>query len=124
MSSEPAPLAIEDLRELWRRLSRQHITLGASCTCAIGLSISIEDFEQDICDFLEADATRAGRMDVVDALNRLRPAGQNEPLTLLQLMDGLVLHGDASLLAFLTPRLNVSLGSIETAHRRMSFRCS
>ncbi|MBX9739901.1 MAG: hypothetical protein K2X62_07515 [Beijerinckiaceae bacterium] len=122
-SAQPLIRSTAEARDVWRRISRQHIALGSNCTCGVGLSINIEDFGQDICDFLEADAMRAGRDDVLQAMSRLRPHGRNEPWTLPNLLDALATHDDPGVEAFMTERLNVSLESIVNAHRRTSMRC-
>ena len=45
------------LAELWHRLSAQHIALGCSCTMS-GISVTLEDFERDIADYLWAESER------------------------------------------------------------------
>lgn len=48
------------LAELWHRLSAQHIALGCSCTMS-GISVTLEDFERDIADYLWAESERWGQ---------------------------------------------------------------
>lgn len=52
------------LSGLWNRLAGQHVALGCSCTMA-GLSVSLEDFELDIADYLWAESERLGQKEVV-----------------------------------------------------------
>lgn len=52
------------LSDLWNRLSNQHIALGCSCTMT-GVSVTLEDFERDIADYLWAEGERFGQWDVV-----------------------------------------------------------
>ena len=52
------------LADLWNRLSGQHIALGCSCTMS-GISVTLEDFELDIADYLWAESERLGQTDVV-----------------------------------------------------------
>lgn len=52
------------LAELWHRLSAQHIALGCSCTMS-GISVTLEDFEHDIADYLWAESERLGQTAVV-----------------------------------------------------------
>ncbi len=52
------------LAELWHRLSAQHIALGCSCTMS-GISVTLEDFEHDIADYLWAESERLGQAAVV-----------------------------------------------------------
>lgn len=54
------------LAQLWSRLSAQHVTLGAGCGCMVGgVSVSLEDFELDIVDYLWAESERLGETEVV-----------------------------------------------------------
>ena len=55
------------LAELWHRLSAQHIALGCSCSMS-GISVTLEDFERDIADYLWAESERLGAPEVVDFL--------------------------------------------------------
>lgn len=50
------------LAGLWHRLSTQHIALGCSCTMG-GISVTLEDFERDIADWLLGQAERDGQAD-------------------------------------------------------------
>ena len=59
------------LSELWHRLSVHHIALGCSCSMS-GVSVTIEDFERDIADYLWAESERHGETRV---LAFLRAAG-------------------------------------------------
>ena len=52
------------LRDLWNRLSTMHVALGCSCTMS-GISVTLEDFERDIADYLWAESERLGQPDVV-----------------------------------------------------------
>ena len=45
------------LAELWHRLAAQHIALGCSCSMS-GISVTLEDFERDIADYLWAESER------------------------------------------------------------------
>ena len=55
------------LLALWHRLSTQHIALGCSCGMS-GISVTLEDFERDIADYLWAESERLGQGAVVDFL--------------------------------------------------------
>lgn len=52
------------LRDLWNRLSTMHVALGCSCTMS-GISVTLEDFERDIADYLWAESERLGQPEVV-----------------------------------------------------------
>jgi len=47
------------LGDLWHRLSARHIALGCSCLMG-GISVTLEDFERDIADYLWAESERLG----------------------------------------------------------------
>ncbi|MBU6224602.1 MAG: hypothetical protein KGP13_07190 [Burkholderiales bacterium] len=49
---------------LWNRLSGQHVALGCSCTMS-GMSVTLEDFEHDIADYLWSESERLGQTHVV-----------------------------------------------------------
>jgi hypothetical protein len=55
------------LSDLWHRLSAQHIALGCSCSMT-GISVTLEDFERDIADYLWAESERLGQTEVVEFL--------------------------------------------------------
>lgn len=55
------------LAELWHRLAAQHIALGCSCSMS-GISVTLEDFERDIADYLWAEGERLGQTEVVHFL--------------------------------------------------------
>ena len=59
-----------DLLETWDRLARAHTMIGgAGCSCGIaGVVVALEDFEQEIADYLQAEAERLNRNDVLKYL--------------------------------------------------------
>ena len=65
------------LSELWHRLSAQHIALGCSCGMS-GISVTLEDFERDIADYLWAEAERLGEAEVVEFLLAPGPIASQE----------------------------------------------
>ena len=68
------------LSGLWNRLSGQHVAMGCSCTMS-GLSVTLEDFELDIADYLWAESERLGQADVVAFLLAPGPiASQNQAI--------------------------------------------
>ena len=77
MSTAVADPRAERLAHLWSRLSAQHVTLGAGCGCMTGgVSVSLEDFELDIADYLWAESERLGEKAVEAFL--LQPGPINE----------------------------------------------
>ena len=78
------------LAELWHRLSAQHIALGCSCTMS-GISVTLEDFERDIADYLWAESERLGEKTVEEFLLAPGPiASQTQAIRgfLQRLQDG------------------------------------
>ena len=67
----------EYLSTLWHRLSAQHIALGCSCSMS-GISVTLEDFECDIADYLWAESERLGQTGVVAFLLAPGPIAQQE----------------------------------------------
>ena len=62
-------LQAQRLLETWDRLGRAHMMIGAGCSCGIGgVVVALEDFEQDIADYLQAEAERLDRQDVLNVL--------------------------------------------------------
>lgn len=62
---------------LWNRLAGQHVALGCSCTMT-GLSVTLEDFELDIADYLWAESERLGHNEVVAFLLAPGPIASQE----------------------------------------------
>jgi hypothetical protein len=65
------------LSGLWNRLAGQHVALGCSCTMT-GLSVTLEDFELDIADYLWAESERLGHNEVVAFLLAPGPIASQE----------------------------------------------
>ncbi len=55
------------LHGLWSRLSSLHVALGCSCSMT-GISVTLEDFERDIGDYLWSESDRLGQTEVVTFL--------------------------------------------------------
>jgi hypothetical protein len=68
------------LSSLWNRLSAQHIALGCTCTMT-GISVTLEDFECDIADYLWAESDRLNEPEVSAFLVQPGPiAKQQKPV--------------------------------------------
>ncbi len=65
------------LSVLWNRLAGQHVALGCSCTMS-GLSVTLEDFELDIADYLWAESERLGQDEVVKFLLEPGPIAKQD----------------------------------------------
>lgn len=65
------------LLDLWSRLSSQHIALGCSCSMS-GVSVTLEDFERDIADYLWAESQRLEELQVESFLLSPGPISKQE----------------------------------------------
>lgn len=105
------------LAQLWSRLAAQHVTLGAGCGCMTGgVSVSLEDFELDIVDYLWAESERLGVTAVEGFL--LAPGPINEQAKpvmrlLTRLEDG---EADEAVADWLLTRLTRTLESFARLH--------
>jgi hypothetical protein len=103
------------LNGLWNRLSGQHIALGCSCTMS-GMSVTLEDFERDIADYLWAESERLGQTHVVDFL--LSPGPINEQNRAIRgILDRLETEEVSSDIAdWLLPRMTKTIESYAKLH--------
>ena len=92
MEISPIRAQAQYLTDLWSRLSNQHIALGCSCGMS-GISVTLEDFERDIADYLWAESERLGKKSVTAFLIASGPVAQQDRairkiLERLQFEDG------------------------------------
>ena len=117
MSTAVADPRAERLANLWSRLSAQHVTLGAGCGCMTGgVSVSLEDFELDIADYLWAESERLGQNEVVAWLLQPGPIEQQvKPVMslLTRLEEG---EADEAVADWLLTRLARTLDSFAKLH--------
>jgi hypothetical protein len=108
------------LLETWARIGRAHTMIGVGCSCGIGgLAVALEDFEQDIADYLQAEAERLDRQDVLKYL--AEQAHEGELWSIAKLLTGLAEPGgsdrcEAGASLFLLERLARTLQSFEKLH--------
>lgn len=88
----PQQVQAARLAELWHRLSAQHIALGCSCGMT-GISVTLEDFERDIADYLWAESERSGQEAVVAFL--LAPGPLAEQMQAIRLILARLEAGEA-----------------------------
>jgi hypothetical protein len=108
------------LMETWDRLGRAHMMIGAGCSCGIGgVLVALEDFEQDIADYLQGEAERLDRRDVLECL--AQQGREGDLWSISKLLDGLAQPtaaescvGDAR--TFVLERLGRTLDSFEKLH--------
>jgi len=117
VSTAVADPRAERLANLWSRLSAQHVTLGAGCGCMTGgVSVSLEDFELDIADYLWAESERLGQSEVVAWLLQPGPIEQQvKPVMglLTRLEEG---EADEAVADWLLTRLARTLDSFAKLH--------
>ena len=117
MSTAVADPRAERLAHLWSRLAAQHVTLGAGCGCMTGgVSVSLEDFELDIVDYLWAESERLGVAPVVAFL--LAPGAINEQVKPVMLLLTRLENGEAdeAVADWLLTRLARTLDSFARLH--------
>ncbi len=103
------------LAELWHRLSAQHIALGCSCTMS-GISVTLEDFERDIADYLWAESERLGATEVVAFLLAPGPISEQHQAIrniLQRLKEG---DADGAVADWLLPRMTKTIESYAKLH--------
>ena len=103
------------LSGLWNRLSGQHVALGCSCTMS-GMSVTLEDFEHDIADYLWAESERLGQTQVANFLLTPGPiANQDQAIRgiLSRLEEQEV---DAAITDWLLPRMTKTIESYAKLH--------
>jgi hypothetical protein len=113
-------LQAQRLLETWDRLGRAHMMIGAGCSCGTGgVVVTLEDFEQDIADYLQAEAERLERQDVLTYL--AQQGREGELWSISKLLIGLAQptgsgSSDAGGRYFLLERLARTLNSFEQLH--------
>ena len=103
------------LGELWHRLSAQHIALGCSCNMS-GISVTLEDFERDIADYLWAESERLGATDVVAFLLSTGPISEQPQairMLLQRIQDG---QADEPVAQWLLARMTKTIESYAKLH--------
>lgn len=115
MQEHPSQAQASRLAELWHRLSAQHIALGCSCTMS-GISVTLEDFERDIADYLWAESERLGQTDVVRFLLEPDPIAQQDQAIrklLQRLQEGLA---EEAVATWLLTRMTQTIESYAKLH--------
>ena len=103
------------LSHLWNRLSTQHIALGCSCSMS-GISVTLEDFERDIADYLWAESERLGAKVVEDFLLAFGPLSeQDKPIrNILSRLEKL--DSEDEVAKWLLPRMTKTIESYAKLH--------
>ena len=118
------------LAEIWRRVSRQHLTSGQGCACGFGGGLMLQGaaFELDIVEFLIDDARKAGHGAIETFIDDFAKRGADQ-YSLVALLGALGRVDPANILsdserAFAIGRLRMTLSSMDSAHTGGRFACN
>jgi hypothetical protein len=117
-----------ELAEMWGRVSRQHLTAGAGCSCGIGgLFLQASDFELDIVEFVINDARKEGRPELETFIDAVAGRGPDR-YSLAALFDAISRADHAATpttddLQFALDRLRKTLSLMDQSHSRNRFVC-
>ena len=104
------------LLSLWETLSRQHISMAAGCACgAGGVTLLLEDFEQDIADYLLGEAERNKRVEVIAFLRAQAFIEDTQLWSLSLLLTALIDEDDK-----VRPSIDVRSGLLKRLGRTLS----
>jgi hypothetical protein len=104
------------LLDLWENLARQHVSMAAGCACgAGGVTLRLEDFEQDIADHLLGEAERNRRVEVIAFLQAQAFVDETQLWSLSRLLTALVDEGGS-----IEPPPDVSAGLLQRLGRTLS----
>ena len=108
--------AIEATRLLgkWTKLAQGHVVFGAGCSCGVGVGLRLQDFEQQILDYLHATHGAAA---LERAGYRQGEAGSITALLRATAMQGAA--GEATGQLELLADLERSIDSFDELHRRL-----
>lgn len=116
----------EALADIWSRVSRQHMSAAAGCSCGFGgFVVSAADFELDIVEFVIAEAETAGLAGVGPFITAVAGRGPDRYslAALLATLKRDPASADAADLDFILDRLSTTLSSIDRNHSRNRFVC-
>ena len=108
------------LLDTWERLGRAHMMIGGACSCGIGgVVVALEDFEQDIADYLQGEAERLERQDVLAYMGR--EARERDMWSISKLLASLAQPSTSAsyedgVSSFVLERLGRTLQSFENLH--------
>lgn len=118
MTTSAASDEANRLLELWEKLSGAHAMVGGGCSCGVGgVVVALEDFEQDIADYLVAETEKHGRADVLHFMHAHGRSG--ELWSIRRILLSLGDHGPSKpdgAATFILQRLGRTLQSFEKLH--------
>jgi len=119
----------QEIGDIWRRVSRQHLTSGQGCACGFGGGLMLQGaaFELDIVEFLVEDARKAGH-DGLEAFIDAKAKRGPDLYNLSALIEALGAADETCALSaasreFALERLKKTLSSMDAAHGRGRFAC-
>jgi hypothetical protein len=122
MTSQPRSASSPDdairLLEIWDRLGRQHVLVGGGCSCGVGgIAVALQDYEQDIVDFLFADAERHDQRGVVAFMRTSAVQAEGGPWDMSRLLEACATAAcDPEVRSWVLRRLGRTLESFEKLH--------
>jgi hypothetical protein len=120
MTSGGSEHDVRELATLWSTVSRRHVSLGAACSCGMGgVTLHLQSYEQDIIDFVVADAEKMGRPDVLAFLERYARKDEQSDWSIPVLLTALEQNAEAEadnagIRQFVLERLSRTLRSFST----------
>ncbi len=116
MAAKKLSAAVEATRLLgkWTKLAQGHVMFGSGCSCGVGVGVRLQDFEQQILDYLHA---RHGAAAVERAGYRQGEAAGSVPALLRAIATQAAVEQPAGQLALLAD-LERSIDSFDELHRR------
>lgn len=105
----------------WTSLAQGHVLMGGNCSCGLGAgSLRIDEFEQQILDYLESKLAASGNAVVRQALYERAGYDRGKSGSLSALLRSIakdVAQADSAQWVSLLDDLNRTLQSFEEAHR-------
>ena len=73
MAAKKLSVAVEATRLLgkWTKLAQGHVVFGSGCSCGAGVSVRLQDFEQQILEFLHARHGDSGHATIAELLRAI-----------------------------------------------------
>jgi hypothetical protein len=111
---------VRELATLWSTVSRRHVSLGAACSCGMGgVTLHLQSYEQDIVDYIIADAEKLRRPEVLAFLERNARKNEQADWSILLLLTALEQNAEAKadnsgIRQFVLERLSRTLRSFST----------
>lgn len=120
-AAQNAALEATQLLGKWAKLAQGHVVFGAGCSCGVGPgNLRLQDFEQQILDYLDAKCRAAGDAAVTELLRERAGYRSGESGSVVALLRSIAAQGasdEADKWRPLLSDLRRSLESFEELHR-------